>query len=341
MAVLLCWQWQCIPMTWVKQEWDQRQLSLWCCWSWEWWWWHRWLHGYGYDMDFDKCSYERKDLAHSIALMIRTAVVTRVCGVYAKEGISLSRSIITFLQSTLHYPSSNPPNYSGNILEKNLWSCSRLWFDFPPFLTEDYVTNSSFTKFSDFTFIGLVIPRANSIFGWKVGNSGFDSPFSSSQNPLSNITKYFDQHFSTFCIIKGVYLTKWCSALEASPTHPPPPPHHHHHHNPPPQHFVILAKCGGKLLNINQTLKFATFDYFHQQHHNFHQYHHQCHPPFSSYHPDHHQQSCAGSRAVPFVLSCQAIISKTNQPPFVHFCKSRSKLDFCKSFLQICFCYFF
>ena len=130
----LCWhcQWQCccvdndnaFSMTWVKQEWDQRQLSLWCCWSWEWWWWHRWLHGYGYDMDFDKCSYGRKDLPHSIA------VVTRVCGVYAKEGISLSRSIITFLQSTLHYPSSNPPNYSGNILEKNLWSCSRLCFDF-------------------------------------------------------------------------------------------------------------------------------------------------------------------------------------------------------------------
>ena len=154
-------------------------------------------------MDCDKCSYGRKDLPHSIA------VVTRVCGVYAKEGISLSRSIITFLQSTLHYPSSNPPNYSGNILEKNLSKIlSRLCFDFPPFLREDYVTNSSFTKFSDFTFIGLVIPRANSIFGWKVGNSGFDSPFSSSQNPLSNITKYFDQHFSTFCIIKGVYLTK-------------------------------------------------------------------------------------------------------------------------------------
>ena len=221
---------------------------------------------------------------------------------------------------------------------------------FPPFLREDYVTNSSFTKFSDFTFIGLVIPRANSIFGWKVGNSGFDSPFSSSQNPLSNITKYFDQHFSTVIILSKGFISPnnvllWRLLLPIllllTSSSPPPPPHHHHHHNPPPQHFVILAKCGGKLLNINQTLKFATFDYFHQQHHNFHQYHHQCHPPFSSYHPDHHQQSCAGSRAVPFVLSCQAIISKTNQPPFVHFCKSRSKLDFCKSFLQICFCYFF
>ena len=78
---------------------------------------------------------------------------------------------------------------------------------FPPFLREDYVTNSSFTKFSDFTFIGLVIPRANSIFGWKVGNSGFDSPFSSSQNPLSNITKYFDQHFSTVIILSKGFIS--------------------------------------------------------------------------------------------------------------------------------------